>query len=873
VDIITSHLNADFDALASMIAAKKLYPDASIVFSGSQERKVRDFIEVFNPLEIVRIKDIDRAQVKKLIIVDTKQPDRIGTLAELLRDRAIEVHTYDHHPFEEGDIRGNYEKADMVGATATILTEVLREKKLHPTPMEATILALGIYEETGCLLFPSTTERDLLAVSYLLRRGANLNIVSEYVKIDLRREELELLSELLGSSQELTVKGIRVIIAKASRDSYIGDAAILAHKIMDMEDIDAVILILSMEGKTVLVGRSRVQELDISSLLREFGGGGHHAAAAATVKEDSPDLIADRIARMLPEHVRPGKIAADIMTQPVITIAWDSPITVAENMMTKYGVNVLPVLRNGVYEGLISRETVEKSLFHGFRENPVIDFCSTEKLTVTADTPIRDIETMMIEQNQKFMPVLAGDRIIGAITRTDLLRILYEEFLKKRRIGNEETTEPHFTSRNLSGWLRDRFPEDVYAVLKLSGEIAENLGYGAYLVGGSVRDLLMGEQNLDIDIVIEGDGIAFAHALSRQIAAKVKTHHAFGTAQVFLKTLRLDVATARTEYYESPAALPKVETSSIKKDLYRRDFTINSLAIRLNAHDFGLLMDFFGGQRDIKEKTIRVLHNLSFVEDPTRAFRAIRFSERFGFRLSKHTASLMKSAIEMGLFDRLSGSRLYDELLLAFHETNPVLTLQKLSDFGLMKVIHPAITFDEDLEHALASLGETLAWYDLLFLDEKVDKGVLYLMALLSLLTDPDRGEALVRLAVPPKARELIQSSISEAVTILAKLPARDPAVLYHLLADKDTEALIFAMSAAKDVRKKKDISHYLVELRKIRPILKGNDIKMLGVPQGPLYSKILNELRDARLLGKVTTREDEISFIKKRYPVSFGSA
>jgi tRNA nucleotidyltransferase (CCA-adding enzyme) len=284
-------------------------------------------------------------------------------------------------------------------------------------------------------------------------------------------------------------------------------------------------------------------------------------------------------------------------------------------------------------------------------------------------------------------------------------------------------------------------------------------------------------------------------------------------------------------------------------------------------------MDFFGGQRDIKEKTIRVLHNLSFVEDPTRAFRAIRFSERFGFRLSKHTAFLMKSAIEMGLFDRLSGSRLYDELLLAFHETNPVLTLQKLSDCGLLKVIHPSITFDEDLEHALTSMGETLAWYDLLFLAEKVDKGILYLMALLSLLTDPDRSEALARLAVPPKARELIQKGISEAVTLLAKLPAKDPAALYHLLVNRETEALIFAMSAAKDIHKKKDISRYLLELRKTRPILRGNDMKMLGVPQGPLYSKILNELRDARLLGKVVTREDEISFIRKRYPFSRGSA
>ncbi|NJD55372.1 MAG: CBS domain-containing protein [Nitrospirae bacterium] len=867
MDIITSHLNADFDSLACMIAAKKLYPDASIVFPGSQERKVRDFIEVFTPLTITRIRDLDPAKVTRLIIVDTKQPDRLGPLAELLARKNIEIHVFDHHPFSEGDIRGSCEKADMVGATSTILTEMLREKKLHPTPMEATILALGIYEETGCLLFPSTTERDLLAVSYLIRRGANLNIVADYVKLDLRREELELLSELLDSSQELTIKGIRIILAKASRDSYVGDAAILAHKIMDMEDIDAAIIILSMEGKTVLVARSRVQELDVSLLLREFGGGGHPAAAAATVKADSPDMIADRIARMLPVHVRPGKVAADIMTQPVITISWDSPIAEAEDILTKYGVNVLPVIRDGAYKGLISRETVEKALFHGFRKNHVIDFCSTDKLTVTADTPIRDIETMMIEQNQRFMPVLEGDRVIGAITRTDLLRILYEEFLRKRRLDKGETIEPHFSSRNLSGWLRDKFPENVYAVLKLSGEIAERLGYGAYLVGGSVRDLLRGEQNLDIDIVIEGDGIAFAHALSQQIPAKVKSHLAFGTAQVFLETLRMDVATARTEYYESPAALPKVETSSIKKDLYRRDFTINSLAIRLNPQDFGLLMDFFGGQRDIKEKTIRVLHNLSFVEDPTRAFRAIRFSERFGFRLSRHTETLMKSALEMGLFDRLSGSRLYDELLLAFHETNPVLTLQRLSDYGLLKVIHPAISFDEDLERSLAGMSETLAWYDLLFLDGKVDKGILYLMALLSLLNEPERSEALVRLDVPARTRELIQNSISGSAAILAKLPAKDPVALYHLLENRETEAVLFAVSAARDVRKKKDISHFLVELRKVKPILRGNDLKMLGVPQGPLYSRILNELRDARLMGKVATREDEAAFVKKRYP------
>jgi tRNA nucleotidyltransferase (CCA-adding enzyme) len=866
VEIITSHLNADFDALASMMAAKKMYPRAAIVFPGSQERKVRDFIEVFHPVEIKRLRDVDMSHVERLIIVDTKQPDRIGPFAELLKNKGMRIHIYDHHPFEPGDIRGEMEKTDHVGATSTILTELLKEKKLHLSPIEATVLALGIYEETGSLLFPSTTERDLLAVSYLLKKGANLNIVSDYTKAELNREELELLNELIQSAREIILRGIRIIMAGASRESYIGDAAVFAHKIMDLDDVDAAIVLLSMEGKTVIVARSRVPELDVADLLRKFGGGGHHAAASATVRGDSLEVIEDRIAGMLPEHVKPGKVAADIMTSPVITIPWDSPIREAEDTMTKFGVNVLPVIRDGHYAGLISRETVEKSIFHGFKRNKVMDFCSTDALSVEADTPIRNVETLMIEHNQRFMPVLRDKAIIGAITRTDILRVLYEEFLRRRRIDREETTEMHFSSRNVSSWLRERFPPEIYDILRMSGKTADKLGYTVYLVGGSVRDLLMGEENLDIDLVIEGDGIQFAQALAEQLHARVRSHRKFGTAQVISGFRRLDIATARTEYYESPAALPKVETSSIKKDLYRRDFTINTLAVKLNPGDFGLLIDFFGGQRDIKEKTIRVLHNLSFVEDPTRAFRAIRFSERFGFKLSKHTANLMKSALEMSLFDKLSGSRLYEELLLAFQETNPVATLKKLSDYGLLRVIHPGILFDEQREAALMAMNETLAWYNLLYLEEKVDKGILYLMSLLSPLGNEDRRDALIRLSAPPRAKDVIMRGLGEASEILSSLPSKSPAALYHLLARRELEVLLFCMSAATDMRVKKDISHFLVELRREKPLIKGADLKKLGIPQGPLYSEIFRELLDGRLMGRLRTREDELTFVRKRY-------
>ncbi len=862
MDIITSHTNADFDSFASMVAAKKLYPEAKLVFPGSQEKKLRDFLEAFHPVEINRIKDLDLSKVTRLIIVDAKIPGRIGPFAELLPNKRIKVHIYDHHPFSEGDIRGEVEKIESVGATATIFAEILKSRRLHPTPIEATILALGIYEETGCLLFPSTTERDLLAISYLLKRGANLNIVSSFLKMELSMEELDLLYELVQSSKDMVIEGIRMKVAKASREGYIGDAAHLAHRIMEMEDIDAVAVLLSMEGKILIVARSKVPELDVSKVMREFGGGGHPTAAAATIKEASLEVVEERLTDLVHKYIKPGKAASDIMTSPVISIKWDSSVKEAEKMMTRYGVNVLPVLREEKFAGLISREIVEKALYHGFGKNRAIEFSTTDAITVSRHTPIREIETLMIEQNQRFMPVIENEKIIGAITRTDLLRTLYEEFLRRRKIEETVTKEKPPAGRSLSSWLKERFPLEIYNFLKLSGEVAEELGVNAYLIGGSVRDLLRGEENLDIDIVIEGDGISFAKTFGKKLNARVRTHPRFGTAQVITDKLKLDVATARTEYYESPAALPKVETSSIKKDLYRRDFTINTLAVKLNPKDFGLLIDFFGGQRDLREKAIRVLHNLSFVEDPTRAFRAVRFSERFGFKISKHTENLIKSTIEMNLFDKLSGPRLYEELLLSFNETEPVRTLKKLSDFGLLKVIHLNLIFNEELETIFKSMHDTLSWFNLQFLEEKTDRGILYLMSLLSGLKYEEAKIAMERLSPSPKVSDMIIKGISQAKDILKKLPLDDPVGIYNLLSSFKLETILFSMALSKDRQKQKAISWYLTELRKIKTILKGDDLKGMGIQPGPVYSRLLKELLEEKLRGHLRSREDEEKFI-----------
>ncbi len=870
MDVITTHLNADFDALASMAAAKKYYPDAVLVFPGSQEKNVRDFLAASQiTLEFKKLKDINLEEISRLILVDVKNSDRIGKFSNILGKKGLIVHIFDHHPFTDTDAKGHKEVIDNVGATTTIFTEMMQKDKIRLSPVEATLLMLGIYEETGSLIFPSTTVRDLNAAAYLLKKGANLKIVSSFFTRELGPEEIDLLNEFIQTAKDYVIHDLRIKITKASRETYIGDIAFLAHKIREIDDVDAIFIIVMMEDRVQVIARSLTPEIDVSEVLHEIGGGGHPQAASAVVRNMSLEETEGKLLNILERKIHPSKTAKDIMTSPVISIPWNKTIKTAEKTMTRYEVNVLPVLKNNTFYGLISREVLEKALFHGFGKSRITEFCTTDTPTVLPSTSINIVESMMIEQNQRFMPVVESSHIVGAITRTDLLRSLYESLLRKSRISSREklTGKPSI-GKNLSAVLKAKFPQEIFNLLTLTGEVARDLGFSAYLVGGSVRDLLRGESNFDLDIVIEGNGIAFAKALGNKLNVKVKTHTRFGTAVVITDFLKFDVATARTEYYESPAALPHVEMSSIKKDLYRRDFTINTLAIMLNPGHFGKLFDFFGGQRDIKEKTLRILHNLSFIEDPTRAFRAIRFSERFGFIISKHTMNLIKTAVRINLFDKLSGARMYDELNLLFTETEPLNAIKRLSKFDLLKFIHKSLAITQTLKETFEAIQETVAWFKLLFFEEELNKSHLFLMALLDELTPAERSEALQRLFVPPSARKEILNGIEQSEKVLAQLQGDSEKEIYYTLMPLDIPTILFTMARTKDQKQKKAVSLYLTALRKIKPELSGIDLKQMGYTPGPLFKKILTSLLEARLERKIKSREEEIAFVKEKFKI-----
>jgi tRNA nucleotidyltransferase (CCA-adding enzyme) len=760
-----------------------------------------------------------------------------------------------------------------VGATVTLLLEILQKKGIEITPDEATVMMLGIYEDTGNLTFPSTREEDFQAAGYLVRKGANLNILSNVITKELTAEQIFLLNDLIQSATRYSFHGIDVVIAEASVDRYIGDIAVLVHKLKDMENLDVLFVLVRMEDRIYLIGRSRLEEVSVSEIVAEFGGGGHPTAASATVKGLTLMEAHDRLVRTLNETVKPKRVAGDVMVYPIKTIEPERTLEEAGEILSRYNLSILPVLQDEKVIGLISKQVVEKAVHHGLKSSWVKEYMTTEFSVVSPDTPFSRVQALIIGQNQSLLPVMEEGRLVGTVSIRDVMQILQEEMMKSEKGVSVFETQPLYARKKMiSKLMKERFPEELYNLLIEFGKIGDELGYSVYTVGGFVRDLLLRVENFDVDIVVEGDGIRFAEEFEKKFSCRIRTHKKFGTAIIlFPDGLKVDVATARWEVYDSPAALPTVESASIKMDLYRRDFTINTLAIQLNPKSFGELIDFFGGVKDIKEKVIRVLHNLSFVEDPTRVFRAIRFEQRFGFQIGKHTQNLMKNVVKVGFLERLSGGRVLSELVLILQEEDPLFALKRMKDFNLFHFLHPHFKFDEQAEAFFERIHHVISWFDLLFLEEKYERWLIYFYGLIDFLKETEIEELCQRLAMNEKLKKRVIEGKLQADQALLQIfswinPERRPkrSEIYDVLAPLSTESRLFMMAKTTQVATRRYISLYFTQLKDTKPILRGTDLIQMGMKSGPSIKRALTDLLKARLDEQVMTRQDEMEYVSK---------
>ena len=409
-------------------------------------------------------------------------------------------------------------------------------------------------------------------------------------------------------------------------------------------------------------------------------------------------------------------------------------------------------------------------------------------------------------------------------------------------------------SENLCSQLKRYLSQEILSILQDAGTQASEVGQKLFLVGGVVRDLFLGRPNFDLDVVVEGDAIELAQKLAHPRQVKAIVHHRFGTAKLYFADFSLDIATARRETYSCPGALPDVQPGSITDDLFRRDFSINAMALCLAPEQFGELIDLYRGEADIKDRVIRILHPNSFIDDATRVFRAIRYEQRLNFALETHTAELLQKALS--LIETVSRDRIRHELMLMVMEEYPERALKRAGELGVLRELHPSLRGDGWIGERFKQARQ---------LDKPGSLAVLYLCLLVYHFTPGENEQVMVRFNFPKKLAEATQKTLQIKAKLehLAK-PELKPSTIYRLLHGFVPQAIYANMLASESDVVRQRLHWYLAKLRYVKPLLTGDDLKKLGVPSGPSFGDVLHTLHEARLNGDVRTRQDEEKLVRR---------
>ncbi|MEG0874888.1 MAG: CBS domain-containing protein [Clostridiales bacterium] len=861
--IIIGHPNLDFDALASMVAAKKIYPDATLVTVGKADNNVLDFINLHKEaIEIQNYKN--KKDVDTLIMVDTRSKKRLQEFAAVLDNENLKVIIYDHHLPSDSEIEGAELHYEKLGANVTQLVELIRENNIKIDSQEATVFALGIYEDTGSLSYSSTTYRDVEAAAWLLKQGANLNVVANYIVRAYTPEQQELLNDLMANCYIKTIRGKKVLFGITQTDEFVGELALITGKIRDFHIVDAIFSVVRMGNRIYIVARSSAEEINVREVLKFYGGVGHDHASSAMLKDAdniSLDEVVAYLEKTLESVIAPPLTVGDIMTTPVKTIKSSTTINEVDEYLMRYGHSGYPVMDDNKVIGIISRRDVEKAKYHGFGKVPVKGYMSHHIVTLDESMPVEQARTMMLKENVGRFPVMRGEELVGIISRTDLLQLLYGEKIISR---HRTTYQPTLISQDYSNVLqklKNSLPENTYRILGEIASLADRKGCRVFLVGGLVRDMLLETSSSDLDIVVEGDGIEFARVVAEVYNGQLTAYERFGTANVVIDGyLKLDIASARTEFYEYPAAMPQVETSTLRQDLYRRDFTVNAMAISLNFSTIGILIDYYNGREDLEKRQLRVLHNLSFVEDPTRLLRALRFAVRYEFTLEEETKMFAAKAVQDGVFEKLSYRRIWQEVVISLKEENPYDILQLYNEYGLWQYIFPGHKFDY-------SLGELSKWFEdkvpfLKFLKNKPDIPLVYFLLLIVDFTKDELDEFFDKIDGRRSYKDNAYTLNHTKGYIYDEFKEMDDVEWYYLLSDLSSEIVIVLFLKANE-EFRTEMGTVFMKFFQYRILCERKDLKNLQGFQRNMTPKILEDLIRAKTTGNLPTKEKELGYVE----------
>ena len=899
MNIILCHQTVDFDALGSAIGLSRLKSGTKIVLTGGAHPAVKNFLALYkDEFAFAQIRSVKPEAIALIYIVDTQKRDRLSAAAawlDLPNIKQIEI--YDHHVDLKSDIAATKTHTEAVGAITTYIVELLQENAISLTAFEATAMALGIHVDTGSLTFEQTTSRDAMAIGWLMEQGANVAIIAEYVEPGLSSQLQDLFKEALDKLQKTTIQGYTVASVLLQTDKFVGGLATLTARLIDLTESDVLLVghqyPKSKGQKLVVIGRSRIAETNLNRLFQPFGGG-HAQAASMSVQTDNPQQLFDDLVTQLESQIPHPPTARDLMSSPVRTIRPDTTIEQAQRILFRYGHSGVSVVdKNDTLVGIISRRDLDLALHHGFNHAPVKGYMSRNLKTIDPNTTLPEIESLMVTYDIGRLPVIEDNELIGIVTRTDVLRQLHDG----RNPTNIDTPNKANLTTRLLPTLQNRLEPAIWELLQQVTQAAKARGWNLYLVGGGVRDVLLTDDSeplllQDIDLVVDGfhrsaddrAGVELAGVIQQMYPdVSVSIHGEFQTAALswqqdpVLNNLLIDIATARTEFYPYPTANPQVEASSIRQDLYRRDFTINALAVRLTPPKKGEfsrkgdLLDFFGGLIDLKLRQIRVLHANSFIEDPTRIFRAVRFAVRLGFIIESQTEEYIHYAIASGIYQELRISdraapalttRLRAELkyILQAHYWKPALKL--LAKLNALSCLHQDLILTKALAWQVACVSRWLHYIDV----PNVQPWSIRLETLIAYLAPTERLEVARNLQLPKDSLQRLEELETLETEIAPQLSnSKSTSQIYQLLQTyKPLTLILFAARSNKHIRRV--VWQYITKLSKVKPLLTGKDLKSLGFKPGPLYKQILDDVLAATLDGKIGDRTTAEEYVRKHY-------
>ncbi|MDZ8030812.1 CBS domain-containing protein [Nostoc sp. DedSLP04] len=912
MDLILCHTTADFDALGAAVGLTRLLSGSKIVLPGGSHPTVRDFLALHrDEYPLIERRSVNPEKIRSLTVVDTQQRDRLGKAAQWFDLPTVrEIIVYDHHLGQESDIPATRSHIDSVGATTTLIVEQLQQQEISLTAAEATVMALGIHVDTGSLTYDQSTARDALALAWLMQQGASLSVISTYRDPGLSPQLQQLLTESLESLEYLCLHGYTVAWVTLKTEAFVPGLSSLASELVELTEIDALLLaneypLNEEDSRLTVIGRSQIPKTNLNLLFQLLGGGGHSQAASLNLRGVDSQAILKQLLDGIKAQIPHPLTARDLMSSPVRTILPETTIAEAQRILLRYGHSGLFVVdTQGQLVGIISRRDIDIALHHGFSHAPVKGYMTKNLKTITPDTTLPQIESLMVTYDIGRLPVLENGQLMGIVTRTDVLRELHQER------DEDEEDEQKFKIQNdahrlanaaltkskipLSTELQNRLAPQLWQLLTTASQEAEKQGWHLYLVGGAVRDLLLTEAVAgtlmikDIDLVVDGfhksadvgAGVELAKALQQLYPmARLEIHGAFQTAALLwhkdpeLDSLWVDIATARTEFYPYPAANPEVEASSIRQDLYRRDFTINALALRLTSPRTGELLDFFGGLLDLQAKQIRVLHANSFIEDPTRIFRGVRFAVRFGFEIESQTEEFIRYAINSGVYDRTAQensrtpalqTRLKTELKHILEAPYWKSALQLLDNLEALQCIHPSLKLDVEVLRQLRLLERCLRRFDP---QPTLIHWEMRLETLIAHLTPEYRAKVAKNLQLQEDGIKRLQNLVCAQTEVMESLPkCQSPSQVVQLLRQYDLPMLILiAVQSLRSLRHQ--IWEYLTVWANVQPLLNGNDLKKLGYKPGPQYRQILDDMLAATLDGVIKDKTEAKEFLAQHYP------